>query len=265
MENKNIIDDDTRMQEMDARVEKYLRGQMDAHEEDEFINDMKTDTELADRAKAMAVLIKSIRKVGRRQDEAVIMDVMAQRKANSDPTENNNSEANHNDATTNTNESKNKARLIPFAARVVALAAMLLLLVGIGDFFIARYHTIGLANEYMAYAPQAQLDEGTFKGGELDATVMAKLTPVFREIEEGKNLQRNIETLSAMFAKAMQTEVNEYTDFADYIGYNLAIAHLKDNDRKMAQKVLKELLDLYPDYQMAKELLDKIDALGGVW
>ena len=265
MAHKNIDNDDAKMQEIDARVEKYLRGEMEAHEEEQFIADMRTDAELADRAKAMAVLIKGMCEVGRRQDEAVIKDVMTKERETAASMVNDDTVKNEDDESTATAEHMPKAQLIPFAIRIVAIAAMLLLIVGIGDFFIARQHTIGLANEYMAYAPQAQVDEGAFKGGELDAKVMAQLTPIFAEIEKGEDLQRNIEQLAHLFAQAKQAEVNAYTDFADYIGYNLAIAYLKDNDRKMAREVLKELLEMYPDYQIAKELLHKIDEVEGVW
>lgn len=245
MANKNIMDDDARMQEMDARVEKYLRNEMDAHEEEKFINDMKTDRELADRAKAMAVLIKGIKNVGRKHDDVIIQGVKDEKQRR---------------------ENKHtKTKIIAWPVRIAAIAAMVLVLVGVTDFFMLRQRTIGLGNEYMAYAPQTQLDEGALKGGELDNTVIPELMTVFEEINQGKNLQHNIDLLSTLFDQASSQQVNKYTDFADYIGYNLAIAHLKNNDKDMACKVLKDLLKIYPNYQIAKELLDKIEKIKGLW
>ena len=243
MANKNIIDDDSRMQAMDARVEKYLRNEMDVHEEEQFINDMKTDSELANRAKAMAVLIKGIQQVGRRRDDMIIQDVKDEKRKR---------------------ENKH-TKVIAWPVRIVAIAAMVLVLVGVTDFLMLRQRTLGLANEYMAYAPQTQVDEGALKGGEQDNTIMPELMPVFEEINTGKNLQHHIDLLSNLFEQAASQQVNKYTDFADYIGYNLAIAHLKNNDKDRACKVLKDLLKIYPNYQIAKDLLDKIEGIKGLW
>ena len=236
------MDDDTRMLEMDARVEKYLRNEMDAHEEEEFINEMKNNRELADRAKAMAVLIKGIKEAGRKHDNVIIQGVKHDKQRR-----------------------KNNTKTITWTVRIVAMAAMVLVLVGVADFFMLRQRTIGLANEYIVYAPQNQVDEGVLKGGEQDNTVMRDLMPVFEEIGQGKNLQQNINLLSKLFEQAASQQVNKYTDFVDYIGYNLAIAHLKNNDKDMACKVLRDLLEIYPNYQIARDLLDKIEGIEGLW
>ena len=55
---------------------------------------------------------------------------------------------------------------------------------------------------------------------------------------------------------------NDYTDYSAEIGWNLAIAHLKDNDKKNARKVLEKLLETSEEgsavNHKAKELLDKL-------
>ena len=55
---------------------------------------------------------------------------------------------------------------------------------------------------------------------------------------------------------------NDYTDYSAEIGWNLAIANLKDNNKKEAKKVLEKLVDTSEAgsavNQKAKELLSEI-------
>ena len=232
------------LEKLDERIERFLRDEMNEQEAKEFRAELKTNPLLAERAEALAVLIKSIRQVGQKHDERIKQSVL--------------------------NSSVQKERIperrtYKLYMNVVALAASVLLLVGIADFFMARQRTQELALSSMQYAPQFEATDGAFKGGEEDSVLVADLQQTFEDIRNDVQLDRSIEHLSELFSLACSEKVNPYTDYADYIGYNLAIAYLKDNDRREARKVLVRLVELYLNYQDAKNLLIEINQLKGLW
>jgi Tfp pilus assembly protein PilF len=55
---------------------------------------------------------------------------------------------------------------------------------------------------------------------------------------------------------------NDYTDYSSEIGWNLAIAYLKDNNKKDAKVMLEKLISSSEDssaiHSKAKELLEKL-------
>ena len=70
----------------DAKVDKYLRNQMTAEEEREFMSELSLDAEKRTRAKIMALMVKTMQKEGMKQDQNIVdsirqMDEKSFRKA----------------------------------------------------------------------------------------------------------------------------------------------------------------------------------------
>ena len=235
MDNNN----ETYWKAQDERIERFLKNQMDEQEEKAFKENLRSDAVLAERAKSMAVLIRSMKKVGEEQDKRIINSVLHPMSA--------------------------KRRLIPLWTRTLALAASVLLIIGVSDFFLARNNTLKLADTYMAFAPQVTDVEGAFRGTEDDKAVLNELTPMLDKIANDEVSEEVVSKLTGMFEKATSSTVNAYTDFTDVIGYNLAIAHLKNNERTAAKQVLERVLDVYPDYEAARKLLNEIEQIKGLW
>ena len=72
--------EDTKFQETDERIERFLRGQMTTEEEANFREDLKSDAELREHARAISALLKGLQEKGRQQDQEIIDEVTAQKK-----------------------------------------------------------------------------------------------------------------------------------------------------------------------------------------
>ena len=69
---------------------------------------------------------------------------------------------------------------------------------------------------------------------------------MFENIIDNKNLDQAITRLSVLWQTAKQDTYNDYTDYAPYIGWYLAIAYLEDYDKDKAKDVLREMEEMYP-------------------
>ena len=70
----------------DAKVDKYLRNQMTAEEEREFMSELSLDAEKRTRAKITALMVTTMQKEGMKQDQNIVdsirqMDEKSFRKA----------------------------------------------------------------------------------------------------------------------------------------------------------------------------------------
>ena len=68
-------------------------------------------------------------------------------------------------------------------------------------------------------------------------------------------MKNTISQLEELWALAQSDTYNDYTTYEPYIGWNLAIAYLRNNDKKEARKVLEELQKISP---IGTEYGDKI-------
>ena len=78
-----------------------------------------------------------------------------------------------------------------------------------------------------------------FRGAE-DET---NLKTLFSNVLENKDLDQTIITLSDCFAQSLQPTFNDYTNYMPQIGWYLAIAQLKANEKSSAKITLKTLID----------------------
>ena len=247
MENEfNNIDE--RLLLEDERIAKYLKGKMTADEEQLFLLELGTNAELKEKAVAMARLVKAMKEIGIASDEDVVSEFLD---VDSDTVK-----AVVKDAIV----TKKKGKIITWrsVATWLSAAASVALLVWGGFTYHDYRKTIGLGNEYSTVFTSSQL----IRGGEDNAEIENKLAKLFDNVASKKDLDNTLHELSLCWQLATQETYNDYTDYALEIGWNLAIGHLKNNDKKKATAVLSKLIDIAPVGtaigDKARELLKKI-------
>lgn len=235
----------------DERIVNYLKGRMTAEEEQLFMQELQANPELKAKAIAMARMVKGMKEVGSANDEEVIGEFLA---AGSDEIKT---------IANNVSVTKKKGKVISWRRTMTWLSAAasvaLLIWAGIGynDYRI----TTGLGDQYATVFTSSQLT----RGGETPTEVEAKLSKLFGNVVDGRDLKATIHDLTLCWELSTQETYNDYTDFAPEIGWNLAIAHLKNNNRKQAKAVLVKLTDIAPSVtaigDKARELLKKVEEL----
>ena len=235
----------------DERIVNYLKGRMTAEEEQLFMQELQSNPELKAKAVAMARMVKGMKEVGSANDEEVIGEFLA---AGSDEIKT---------IANNVSVTKKKGKVISWRRTMTWLSAAasvaLLIWAGIGynDYRI----TTGLGDQYATVFTSSQLT----RGGETPTEVEAKLSKLFGNVVDGRDLKATIHDLTLCWELSTQETYNDYTDFAPEIGWNLAIAHLKNNNRKQAKAVLEKLTDVAPAGTAigakARELLKKVEEL----
>ena len=309
------------MEDFDKRVERFLKKQLTHEEELAFIEALKADKALLERAKTLALAIDEMGKLRSSRDVAVIKGIAALDEKAYQAAIWSNDQMSHFDDLTNrflkkqlTPEEEaqylNKLKEIPALrkrAQVIALAveqmgevskeasrdligrigkqsetayrrtaklpakqvrlwprvaryaaaASVIFFVGFGGYKYYQYdQTISLGAEY--YQPM----DAIYRSPE-DNTIK-ELAKVFKNVETGDNLTETITQLTKFYSLAKSDEYSDYSLYTVDIAWNLAIAHLKDNDRKAAIKILEEIIQ---DNQgkaiadKAAELIKKIEKI----
>ena len=309
------------MEDFDKRVERFLKKQLTHEEELAFIEALKADKTLLERAKTLALAIDEMGKLRSERDAAVIKDIASLDEKAYQTAIWSNDQMSHFDDLTNrflkkqlTSEEEaqylNKLKEIPALrkrAQVIALAveqmgevskeasrdligrigkqseaafrrvaqlpakqvrlwprvaryaaaASVIFFVGFGGYKYYQYdQTISLGAEY--YQPM----DAIYRSPE-DNTIK-ELAQVFKNVETGDDLTETITQLTKFYSLGKSDEYSDYSLYTVDIAWNLAIAHLKDNDRKAAIKILEEIIQ---DNQgkaiadKAAELIKKIEKI----
>ncbi len=90
---------------------------------------------------------------------------------------------------------------------------------------------------------------------------LSELKRLITKVEQGMEMAYTIKRLMFLWEESTMPYYNAYTSYAPLIGWNLAIANLKNNDRSAAKGVLTQLASgRYGDAmaEKAKELLEKL-------
>jgi hypothetical protein len=250
MENEfNNIDE--RLLLEDERIAKYLKGKMTADEEQLFLQELGTNAELKEKAVAMARLAKAMKEVGIASDKDVVSEFLD---VDSDTVKT---------VAKDAIVTKKKGKIITWRRTVTWLsaAASVALLVWGGFSFNDYRKTTGLGEEYSSVFTSSQFT----RGGEDNAEVENKLAKLFDNVASKQDLDNTLHELSLCWQLATKETYNDYTDYAPEIGWNLAIGHLKNNDKKKAKEVLTKLIDITPEGtaigDKARELLKKVEEL----
>ena len=218
-DNKYIVPDkDLRNDDL---IDRFIQGQMDENEEKTFLEELNRNEELRERAILHARLVKGMAQV----DDEII-------EAYSEAEE---------------SSKNNKATVVSIgnkkhSARWLAIAASIVFIVFVGFKSYDYYDTTSLGREYANTFPTS-----TIIRGEANTDVDTELTMLFNNVAEGKDLDNTTSRLQSLWEQSKQGTYNDYTDYAPYIGWNLAIGYLRNYEKTKAKNVLKEMKQMYPE------------------
>lgn len=211
------------IEQNEERINRYLFGEMSPEENAQFESDLKNDEQLRQQAESMAQMVKAMDAVGAERDKEMISKMKSSSDRKAQP------------------------------ARWLSIAASFALILTVG-YHVYDYNRIGnLGEEYASTFPVS-----TIVRGEEDDDAAQKLTALFENVANGEDLDGTISQLSELWSLSLGDIYNEYTTYAPYIGWNLAIAHLRNHDKKEAKMILEELAKICPK---GTAMVDKVDEL----
>ena len=197
----------------EERINRYLQGEMTQEEEVLFEEDLAKDETLRRQAEAMARIVKGMETVGDEQDRLMVEKMKA----------------------------ANGKKLAP--VWWMSIAASLIIIFTVGYHFYDRSQTIALGQQY-AYVFSTETE--SLIRGEEDEDVANNLSLLFDNAANGKDIGNTIKQLDELWALSKSDTYNQYTTYEPYIGWNLAIAYLRNNDKKEARIVLEQMCLKYP-------------------
>ena len=208
------------------RINRYLRGEMTPEEETAFESDLQKDDTLKRQAESMARIVKGMKVLGDEHDKQLVEQMKA--------------------------SSEKKATPV----RWLSIAASFALILTVGYHIYDYSATTGLGREYASAFPTSSIIRG-----EEDKDVSETLVALFDNVANGEDLDNTIEQLEKLWTLSQSDTYNGYTTYEPYIGWNLAIAHLRNNDKKEAKKVLEQMKSSTQRtiiYEKIEEILEKI-------
>ena len=205
----------------DERISRFLQGKMKADEEATFMDEMKNNENLRNQAIAQARLVKGMKQVDEElKDTFRLVDEQTIQRIAKDVSE--------------TSVSKKSS------TRWLAIAASVVFIVFVGFKSYDYYDTTSLGKEYANTFPTTSIIRG-----ESNTDVETELSILFNNIAEGNDLDTTTSRLATLWELSKQDTYNDYTDYAPYIGWNLAIGYLEDYEKSKAKEVLMEMKEMY--------------------
>ena len=220
----------------DERISRYMQGKMNADEESAFMEELKNNEDLRNQAIAQARLVKGMKQVDEELKEAF-------REA---------------DEQTIRRIANKAIGIKKHSARWLAIAASIVFIVFVGFKSYDYYDTTSLGRKYANTFPTS-----TIIRGEVNEDVDAELSTLFNNVAEGKDLENTTSRLKTLWELSKQDTYNDYTDYAPYIGWNLAVGYLRNYEKVKAKNVLVELKQAYQEGtaigDMVREMLNEIE------
>ncbi len=281
---KDIYNIDPRFLEEDERIVSFLKGKMSAEEEQKFMEDLDANPELKQNAIVTARLVKGLKEVGTLRDREMVDAFLASTERGVDfavtaashianfadvqvsacysltDSDEWPREVEEKPAACPEKEVPNRKKAVPARKwlKWLSIAASLVAVVWLGMEYGMYKPTTGLGEQYGNAFTSSMIVRGA--AGQSEAS--KKLEQLFADVKDNRNIGDAIHDLSLYWELSMMETYNDYTDYSAEIGWNLAIAHLKDNDRKSAKKVLNKLVKTTEEgsaiNKKAKELLEKV-------
>lgn len=228
-DNENIIQERDLLN--DEQISRFMQGMMESEEEAAFMEEMKNNEDLRNQAIAQARLVKGMKQVDEELKDAF-------REA---------------DKQTIRSIAKETSGSKKSSTRWIAIAASVVFIVFVGFKSYDYYDTTSLGREYANTFPVS-----TIVRGETNADVETELTTLFNKVGNAEDLDNCTQRLATLWEKAKQDTYNDYTDYAPYIGWYLAIGYLENYEKDNAESVLIEMEKTYPQKTV---LRDKIKIL----
>lgn len=239
-------------EEFDEKVNLYLKSQMNEKEEQEFFKELAASLELLQRAKAIAFAVSQMKGNWKEHDEKIIEAIRKipmedLKRLIPTPVGTDTAVA----ASVKPGIVGKKYKVLRWS---IGIAASVLILFGGFHLYDINY-TKGLGNSYSNIFNSQQM----LSRSASDTVVTSKLSTMFSYVQKGDSLSVAIDFLSKAYEADGEYAI--YKDFNDCISWNLAIAYLKDGDKKKAKNILEKIPVKYPDTPLAakaKELLEKL-------
>ena len=225
----------------EERINRFLRGEMSSEEETTFMDELKSNDVLRNKAVVAARMAKAIKTVGEEKDSLVKEALLTSN--------------DHDIEMIVKNVTRKRSKLLTL--RIISVAASILILVISGWHYYDYRVTTGLGNEY-----EMMFESSSFVRGVDTGSVEKELNSLFAKVKSGDESDNTIKRLSLLWELSTMETYNDYTDYAPQIGWNLAIAYLKDNEKHKAKVVLERLIFKSEEgtavNDKAKELLNKL-------
>ena len=247
---KDINDTDPQLLKEDERIALYLKGKMSAEEEEKFLKELEEYPKLKEKAIITARLVKGLKEVGSERDRDIQQAILAS------------SEQDMKAACEFAKQGQSKAAVASMkpAAKWLSIAASLICIVWLGLSYYSYRNTTALGNQYDTEFSTGMITRG--QEGDSESKVDEKLQKLFTNVTENKDLDEAIHDLSIYWELSTMDTYNDFTDYSAEIGWKLAIAHLKNNDKKGAKAVLEKLISTSEEgsavNEKAKELVEKL-------
>ena len=273
---KDINNIDPKLLEEDDRIVAYLKGQMTVEEEQQFMKDLENNPDLKEKAIVTARLVKGLKQVGEEQDKDIRgaflasseqgVEAVARKATQIKETaivaeqEAVHAERERTGTYYRRVEPETKAKTAPIrkVSTWLAIAASLVGIVWLGIGYNNYRHTTGLGEEFGNVFSSSMI----VRGAETPSQAEKKLEQLFTDVKENKNIDNAIHELSLCWEISQMETYNDYTDYSAEIGWNLAIANLKNNNKKEAKKILEKLINTTEQgsaiHNKSKELLNKL-------
>lgn len=209
------------IENFDIRLELFLKNKMTEEEGNAFLRELQSNPDLRERAQATAAAIKNMKELNYEHGQRVASSIERV------------SERNYREAA----KLPQKARIISIRSIArMGIAACLVAFISFGGYHYYIYNeTRALGNSYYSAIPTE------FVVRDAD-DVSSQLSQLFSNVKNGVDLRNTISHLEENFSMAISEEYNDFTNYINDIGWNLAIAHLKDGDRDGAVKTLELLI-----------------------
>ena len=228
MENKDIQSE----LEWDDRILRYMKDKMDSMEEKQFLSEMKSDELLRQDVITQARLVRGMRQVDdelvralKNSSEDVIRSAIRSRKST-----------------------------LKKSVVWLSMVASIAIIIVVGYKGYDYYHITRLGMKYATAFPME-----TIVRGDLDIPVEFELQMLFDNVVRRKDLNATTDRLSKLWEISNQDTYNEYTDFAPYIGWYLAIGYLEEYKKDKAESALLAIEQLSID--LSSELQSKIKSI----
>ena len=225
----------------EERINRFLRGEMSSEEETTFMDELKSNDVLRNKAVVAARMAKAMKTVGEEEDSLVKEALLTSDEHDIEMIVN--------------NVTRKRSKVLTL--RILSVAASILILVISGWHYYDYRVITGLGNEY-----EMEFESSSFVRGAGTGSVEKELNSLFTKVKSGDESDNTIKRLSLLWELSTMDTYNDYSDYAPQIGWNLAIAYLKDNDKDNAMAVLTKLEGIAEDGTAIKnkciELMNKL-------
>ena len=219
---------------LDEQIERYLNRQMSEEESSAFEKELRGNDSLKQRMILLSRLSKGLEEVGE-QDDSRVKEAFASSSEDAILAVARNTVSSKISTT-----DEQSTHHIGFYVKWLSVAASLALILGLGIYYQDYRATVKLGEEYAMAFPHDAIVRGS-----IPTAAETELDELFANVIKGENLDVTINRLNLLWELSTMDIYNDYTDYSAEIGWNLAIAYLKKNDKDRSKAVLMSIEEVY--------------------